>query len=257
MSIFTTLMGRKKGPEVRGTELEIHNPAPETRESAQEAQKPVPPAAKVAIPAYNAEAIFGGLHWYKLQYQRSMKLCLGMTLTMCAALAVIVVLVLSKPTPRYFAATPDLRLAPLTPLDKPVLTQQGLLNWVAETICNAVSLDFLEWRDKLTRSREHFEDEAFKSFVTSLNSSGVLDMIRDKRLSVSASVTRAPVIIASGLVGNKATWKIEFPLVVSYESSQGVESTQHLMATVLVCRAPTVTSPRGVVIQQVVLKRSS
>jgi intracellular multiplication protein IcmL len=58
-------------------------------------------------------------------------------------------------------------------------------------------------------------------------------------------------------VGGKATWKIEFPLVVSYESSQGVESTQNLMATVLVCRASTVTSPRGVVIQQVVLKRSS
>jgi intracellular multiplication protein IcmL len=186
-----------------------------------------------------------------------MKLCLGMTLAVCAALAVIAMLVLTRPTPRYFAATPDLRLAPLVPLDKPVLTQQGLLNWVAETISNAVSLDFLEWREKLTRAREHFEEEAFASFVASLNSSGVLDMIRDKRLSVSAVVTRAPVIIASGLVGGKATWKIEFPLVVSYESSQGVESTQNLMATVLVRRTSTVTSPRGVVIQQVVLKRSS
>ena len=66
-----------------------------------------------------------------------------------------------------------------------------------------------------------------------------------------------PVITASGLVGGKMTWKVEFPLIVSYESSQGVESTQHLMATVLVCRASTVTTPRGVVIQQVVLKRNS
>jgi intracellular multiplication protein IcmL len=56
-------------------------------------------------------------------------------------------------------------------------------------------------------------------------------------------------------VGGRATWKIEFPLIVSYESSQGIESTQHLMATVLVARASTVTTPRGVVIQQVVLKR--
>ena len=80
-------------------------------------------------------------------------------------------------------------------------------------------------------------------------------MIREKRLSVSAVVTRAPVISASGLVGGRATWKVEFPLVVSYESSQGVESTQRLMATVLVARASTLTTPRGVVIQQVVLKR--
>lgn len=210
-----------------------------------------------AVPVYNAEAVIGGIGWYSSQYRRAMKLALGLVLALIAALAVIAVLTLTRPTPRYFAATPDLRLAPLVPLDKPVLTQQGMLNWVTETISNAVSLDFLEWREKLTRSREHFEEEAFASFVASLNSSGVLDMIRDKRLSVSASVTRAPVIIASGLVGGKATWKIEFPLVVSYESSQGVESTQHLMATVLVCRASTVTTPRGVVIQQVVLKRSS
>ena len=228
---------------------------------ARKTPEAVPVAApvvkKAETPVYNAETVFGGLGWYRVQFHRAMKLCLGMALALCAALVVISVLVLTRPTPRYFAATPDLRLAPLVPLDKPVLTQQGLLNWVTETITNAVSLDFLEWREKLSRSREHFEDEAFKSFMASLNSSGILDMIRDKRLSVSASVTRAPVIIASGLVGGKATWKVEFPLVVSYESSQGVESTQNLMATVLVCRASTVTSPRGVVIQQVVLKRSS
>jgi intracellular multiplication protein IcmL len=233
------------------------SPQPQPQELPQTPPQTEETAHSEAAPAYNAEAVFGGLHWYSAQYRRMMKLALGLVLALMAAVAVIAVLVLTRPTPRYFAATPDLRLAPLTPLDKPVLTQQGLLNWVTETISNAVSLDFLEWREKLTRSREHFEEAAFASFVESLNSSGVLDMIRDKRLSVSASVTRAPVIIASGLVGGKSTWKIEFPLVVSYESSQGVESTQNLMATVLVCRASTVTSPRGVVIQQVVLKRSS
>ena len=128
---------------------------------------------------------------------------------------------------------------------------------MAETICNAVSLDFLEWRKKLSNTRENFEDAAFKSFLASLGSSGILDMIQEKRLSVSAVVTRAPVISACGLVGDKATWKVEFPLVISYESSQGVESTQRLMATVLVCRASTAITPRGVVIQQVVPKEVS
>ena len=202
-----------------------------------------------------AERLIGGLGWYRLQYQRAMKLAVGLVLVLLACAAVIGLLIIKQPAPRYFAATPDLRLAPLVPLDKPVLTQQGLLNWVTETVSNAVSLDFLEWREKLSNTREHFDEEAFKSFVASLNSSGILEMIRDKRLSVSAVVTRAPVIIASGLVGGKATWKIEFPLTVSYESSQGVESTQKLMATVLVARASTVTTPRGVVIQQIVLKR--
>ena len=144
-----------------------------------------------------------------------------------------------------------MRLAPLVPLDQPLLTQSGLLTWVSDTITGAMSLNFLEWREKLEAVRPNFDDDTFKSFLSSLN------MIQEKRLSASSVATGAPVIIASGLVSGKATWRIEFPLIVSYESSQGVESTQRLIATVLVCRASTATTPRGVVIQQGVLKRES
>ena len=226
--------------------------------------QPVPPMTATALDATeghasspSAEAVIGGLGWYQAQYRRAMKLALGLVLLLLGALGVIVVLILNQPKPQYFAATPDLRLAPLVPLDQPVLTQQGLLTWASDTVTNAMSLDFLEWREELEAIRPHFEDAAYKSFLDSLQSSGVLDMIRDKRLSASAITTRAPVIIASGVMGGIATWRIEFPLIVSYESSQGVESTQRLIATVLVCRAPTVKTPRGVVIQQIVLKRDS
>lgn len=198
----------------------------------------------------SAEAVIGGLGWYRTNFHRAMKLAVGLVVTQGISIAVIALLLLNQPGPRYFAATPDLRLAPLIPLDQPVLTQQGLLNWASDTIIGAMSLNFLEWREKLESIRPNFDDEAFKSFLASLNSSGILDMIREKRLSASAITTRAPVIAASGLVGGAATWRIEFPLIVSYESSQGVESTQRLVATVLVRRASTVKSPRGVVINR-------
>ena len=208
-------------------------------------------------PAPDAATVIGGLDWYRTQFRRSMKLSLCLVAALCLSLAVSALLLLNQPKPQYFAATPDLRLAPMIPLDQPLLTQEGLLTWVSDTITGAMSLNFLEWREKLESIRPHFDDAAYKSFLASLQSSGILDMIRDKRLSASAVATRAPVIIASGLVGGKATWKVEFPLIVSYESSQGVENTQKLLATVLVCRASTAKTPRGVVIQQVVLKRDA
>ena len=208
-------------------------------------------------PVPDAAAVIGGLDWYRAQFRRAMKLALALTVALCVSLGVAAILLLNQPKPRYFAATPDLRLAPMIPLDQPLLTQEGLLTWASNAITGAMSLNFLEWREKLETIRPHFDDAAYKSFLASLQSSGVLDMIRDKRLSASAVATRAPVIIASGLVGGKATWKVEFPLIVSYESSQGVESTQKLLATVLVCRASTAKTPRGVVIQQVVLKRDA
>ena len=66
-----------------------------------------------------------------------------------------------------------------------------------------------------------------------------------------------PVIVASGQIDGRASWKVEFPLLISYESSQGVENTQKLLATVLVRRASTVATPRGVVIEQIILKRDA
>ena len=205
--------------------------------------------------ACGADNVIGGLHWSRMQYERMCKIAIVLGIVVFATTTIVCLLALNLPEPRYFATTQDMRVAPLVPLDKPVLSQQGLLNWTAETISQSISLDFLEWREKLSRTRDNFDDAAYKSFLSSLNSSGVLEMIKDKRLSVSAVITRAPVVVSSGVVSGKATWKIEFPLVVSYESSQGVESTQHLMATVLVRRASTTTTPRGVLISQVVLKR--
>lgn len=226
--------------------------APESQEQAQRMKE-----THASSSAPDAAAVIGGLNWYRTQFRRAMKLALALTVALCASLGVAAILLLNQPKPQYFAATPDLRLAPMVPLDQPLLTQNGLLTWVSDTITGAMSLNFLEWREKLESIRPHFDDAAYKSFLASLQSSGILDMIRDKRLSASAVATRAPVIIASGLVGGKATWKVEFPLIVSYESSQGVESTQKLLATVLVCRASTAKTPRGVVIQQVVLKRDA
>ena len=214
-------------------------------------------AIHAEAPAPDTATVIGGLEWYRTQLRRSMKLALALTVALCISLGVAALLLLNQPKPRYFAATPDLRLAPMVPLDQPLLTQEGLLTWASNAITGAMSLNFLEWREKLESIRPHFEDEAFKSFLASLKSSGILEMIQEKRLSASAVATRAPVITASGLVGGKATWKIEFPLIVSYESSQGVESTQKLLATVLVRRASTAKTPRGVVIQQVVLRRDS
>ena len=80
-------------------------------------------------PAPDAAAVIGGLDWYRAQFHRAMKLALALTVALCASLGVAAILLLNQPKPQYFAATPDLRLAPMIPLDQPLLTQEGLLTW--------------------------------------------------------------------------------------------------------------------------------
>ena len=137
--------------------------APESQEQAQGMKE-----AHASSPTPDAAAVIGGLNWYRAQFRRAMKLALALTVALCVSLGVAAILLLNQPKPQYFAATPDLRLAPMVPLDQPLLTQEGLLTWASNAITGAMSLNFLEWREKLETIRPHFDDAAYKSFLASL-----------------------------------------------------------------------------------------
>lgn len=203
----------------------------------------------------NLNNIIGGIYWYQKNYYLAMKITVFLAVSLCVSIGFIIVLILTKPSPVYFAATSDLRIAKLVPLTEPVMTEQALLNWSSDIVTSAVSLDFLEWRKKLQDIRPNFSESAFESFVGSLKTSGILDLVRNKRLNVSAVLTQAPVITKTGVLNGSMSWQIEFPLILSYESSAGVETTQKLVAQILVSRASTITTPRGIAIQQIVLRR--
>ncbi len=197
----------------------------------------------------------GGIAWYQKNYYLAMKFSFMLGVCLLVSIMFSVFLYLTRPTPIYYAVTPDLRMSELTPLNQPVLTEQGLINWTTNLVTTSISLDFLDWREKLQAVRPNYSEEAFVSFTRSMASAGILDMIQKKRLNLSTVVKQAPVITNSGMIDNALAWKIEFPVLLSYESSDGVELTQELLAEVIVSRASTITTPRGVIIKQLVLKR--
>ncbi len=197
----------------------------------------------------------GGIAWYQKNYYLAMKISFFLGICVFASIVLSIFLYLTRPTPVYYAVTPDLQVAKLVPLDKPVLTEQGLINWTADVVTSSISLDFLDWREKLQSVRANYSKEAFNSFTKSMSDAGILQMIQEKRLNLSSVVKQAPVITNSGIINGAMSWKIEFPILLSYESSQGVELTQELFAEIIVSRASTVSTPRGLVLKQVVLKR--
>ncbi len=206
--------------------------------------------------AQSSKNPLGGIAWYEKNYYMAMKLAVFLAFSLIASIGFSVFLYMTRPTPIYYAVTPDLRVAKLVPLTQPVMTEQGLLNWTSQIVTSSISLDFVDWREKLQSIRPNFASDAFSSFTKSMKDAGILDLIQSKRLNLSSVVQQAPVITNSGIINGSMSWKIEFPVLLSYESSQGVELTQELLAEVLVSRASTVTTPQGVVIKQMILKRN-
>jgi intracellular multiplication protein IcmL len=204
--------------------------------------------------AFDAEAyVVRSRGWYKRALGVAVKLMAAMAVALALQGALLVHLGFRDKETLFFAATPDLRLIELQALTEPTLTPQALLNWTADVVCGTLSLDFLHWKRKLMDMRGNFDPDGFASLVGSLEEGGHLEKIKRERLSLSAGLSEAPVIVSQGTVGGRMTWKVEMPLVISYQSSAGVVATQRVLAEVWVERVPASQNPRGVQVRQLVL----
>lgn len=226
------------------------------------APKNVRPVAAGPRPAATAVAKSGkgGLEWvanemswHRTQARRALVAAIIALVALIVSISINGALLAFRPGPVYFMSSPDGRLVPLTPLDKPVMSQAAMLDWVSSTVVQTLSVDFLNYRRQLMAVQDNYTGPAYNQLISSLIQSGNLGMIKSQRLSVSATVSQAPVVIAHGDLGKTEAWKIQFPLTVSYESSGGVGNTQNLLATALVERVPQTQIPRGLAIAQLVL----
>ena len=203
----------------------------------------------------NSELITESREWFRNQYQRMTIVCAG--LIILSALLVILNLVqfFLVPGPKYFAQTPDLRITELTPLNEPYVTQEGLNTWIVGVVTKTLSLSFTSWKQKLTETQSDFFSKAFADYINSMKSSGIIDLVEEKKLVMNPSALATPILTNKGLNENGVmSWKMTFPIMVSFESSQGVFITQYLDVTALVERVSVLENTKGVMIRQLILK---
>jgi intracellular multiplication protein IcmL len=205
---------------------------------------------------HGAELVIESRDWYLGQNLRLFRVLFFLCPILLISLGIDAWQTVFRPEPKYFAVTGDLRVMEMPPLSEPAIENRSLGNWAGDVVVRAMSINFLTWRQSLSDLRTEFTDEGYESFLESLKSGGHLEKIIKERLSLSCLVSGAPVITASGNREGVMTWKLEMPLVVSYESSDGVVATQKLLAEVVVQRTLPNLNPKGVVIKQIILSKA-
>jgi len=164
----------------------------------------------------------------------------------------IVYVVTHPPQPKYFATATNGRIMPLMPLDQPNLSQSALLQWANTAAIAAYTYDFVNYRQALQAASEYFTPDGWNSFMAALDTSGSLQNVINKKLIVSAVATGAPVVVQQGLLEGRYTWKVQMPMLITYQSPSQF-SRQSATVTMLVTRISTLTSARGVGIAQFIV----
>ena len=153
----------------------------------------------------------------------------------------------NRPAPQYFATSTDGRITPLYPLSEPMVAPNELLQWANRAAVAAYTYNFVNWRDALQNVQSNFTPDGWKYFEGALKASMTLETITAKKLVASAVATGAPVILDQGVINGRYAWKVQMPLLVTYQSSTE-QIQQALVITMIISRVPTVDVPRGVAI---------
>jgi len=161
-------------------------------------------------------------------------------------------IVLNPPAPKYFATSINGRITPLVPLNEPNQSDSAVLQWANQAAIAAFTYNFVNYRTELQSASGFFTADGWNQFLNALQRSNNLDAVKAKKLVVSAVATRAPVILQKGALNDRYSWRVQMPLLITYQSA-GEFTQQNSVVTMLVTRVSTLNSPRGIGIAQFVV----
>lgn len=185
--------------------------------------------------------------------QRKVILALLIALIVNIVLAVLLVYMITHPpAPKYFATSINGRITPLFPLNEPNQSDSAVLQWANQAAIAAFTYNFVNYRDELQASSGFFTPEGWDQFLNALQQSNNLDAVKAKKLIVSAVATRAPIILQKGVLNGNFSWRIQMPILVTYQSASEF-TQQNNVVTMLITRISTLNSPRGIGISQFVV----
>lgn len=225
---------------------------------AKAAKKPpATPPKPGALPAMagGAESVAIVNAWYRERYTTVLRMAGGLVVVVMALCAIIAGLLLTRPEPRYFAVDARGQVVPLAPLNAPLISNDALTQWAADTARMAYSLDFVHWKNQMGGLRDRFSEAAYKEWVAEMERSGNLDLVRDQRV-ILESMVEPSTIVQSGVGGDgRYQWNVEVPLTVVTHYGSTSRRSQRLLVTLVIKRVDNRFRPESGVLVTKLLTR--
>ena len=189
--------------------------------------------------------------------QRKMILVLLVSMVANVILAAILTYIITHPpAPKYFATSISGKIVPLFPVNEPNQSDPSVLQWANQAAIASFTYNFVNYRTELQASSGFFTADGWDQFLNALQQSNNLDAVKAKKLIVSAVATRAPIILQKGILNGVYAWRVQMPILVTYQSASEF-TQQNNVVTMLIVRVPTLNSPRGIGISQFVVGPAS
>lgn len=177
---------------------------------------------------------------------KSIYICMGMN--------VIVVLTCffcftHRLAPEFYSTSVNDKVELLTAMDMPNTSDQAVTDWASLVAISCFSFDFVNYQKQLNSLSVYFTENGWVGFTNSLKQSNIVDAVIGKKLIVNAVITKSPVILEKGSLNGQYAWRVQIPLLVTYQAASDF-SSENILINILVRRISTLDSYKGIGIEQ-------
>ncbi len=188
--------------------------------------------------------------WTRERATFLMRICIGIAVCLFMSIALNFMLAMKPVEYRYIWTDAEGKLREITVLSEPSLSEVEVASWTAQAMAQAYTLNFAEFRAQQIAAQQNFTASGWRAFQVALERSNTLQTVQANKYVMTAVPTGAPVILASGIVQGRFAWKVQFPIVVTLQSSSAKQSLNHTLEVLVVRQRPD-ENPRGIGIAQV------
>lgn len=191
---------------------------------------------------------------YRDNYRKLLRYLLGLAVIAAILSALLVVELVSRGDPAYYATTTTGRIVTLNSLSEPIVTSDYILQWASLATRSILNLHFDNYQNDLQQASGYFNPAGWASFQAALKQSGMLDTIINDKLDASAIVNGSPVILDREVIRGNYTWRIQLPVLVTYTSASNNQQANFLV-TMNVQRVPVESLATGIAISDISAQR--
>ena len=152
--------------------------------------------------------------------------------------------------PKIIALTHDLKVLDIVPLDKPIVSKEGLLSWYQKTLTDTFTFSFADWKKRLAEVKDRYSDNAFDAIIMGFK--GPLHEIEQKRNTVTAIMPEAPRLLEKRVLNGVLTWIVETKIIITVEGAHE-RNPFNLNAKAYIIRTNPAEVSTGIIIDKLIL----
>lgn len=225
-----------------------------TKESAE--KQAAPRRVGVGVQSHVDQAAAMELSRNSLQrakYEFLLRVTFILAITQIVMSILMVYLAIRPVQERFIRTDSQGRLTEIQVLDRPIQSNQEVIQWTARALTTAYTLSFANYSQQLNDMKPQFTTDGWESFNQALSRTGFIENLIGGKYVTSAVPAAAPTIVSEGTVLRSYGWRVQMPMTISYRSS-GVDQTQSITVEVTVVQRPAVENPSGLGIAQIITR---